>query len=171
MILAHARVPGKTILGNQICFRHVAAGGRALVVTLLTESHSRMLAQLQTLAFFDPTSVGSTLSYVAGYHALEKDGLNGLLVLLRQIVRDHNATFLMLDGLVTAGSMAASEVETKKFIHELQAFVELVGCTTLLLTGEDGAFKHYAPQTMVDGLLELRFELAAGGGGVAVNRR
>jgi circadian clock protein KaiC len=28
---------GKTILGNQICFRHVASGGRALFVTLLTE--------------------------------------------------------------------------------------------------------------------------------------
>ena len=39
---------GKTILGNQICFRHVAAGGRALFVTLLTESHARVITTLQT---------------------------------------------------------------------------------------------------------------------------
>jgi circadian clock protein KaiC len=29
---------GKTILGNQVAFAHVAAGGRAIFLTLLTES-------------------------------------------------------------------------------------------------------------------------------------
>ena len=157
MVLARPGA-GKTILGNQIRFGHVASGGRALVVTLLTESHSRLLAQLRSMAFFDPASVGSTLSYVAGFNALEKEGLTGLLALLRKVVRDHKATFLMIDGLVTAGAMAASEVETKKFLHELQVFVELVGCTTLLITGEAGLGEQYALRTMVDGLLELRLD-------------
>jgi circadian clock protein KaiC len=35
---------GKTIFGNQICFRHVEAGGRAIFLTLLTESHSRLIS-------------------------------------------------------------------------------------------------------------------------------
>ena len=55
--------------------------------------------------------------------------------------------------------MAESELETKKFIHELQAFVELVGCTTLLLTGESRNDEQYALRTMVDGLIELRCEV------------
>ena len=33
---------GKTILGNQLCFHHVAGGGQALYVTALSESHGRM---------------------------------------------------------------------------------------------------------------------------------
>lgn len=33
---------GKTILANQICYHHAAAGYRALYVTLLAESHARM---------------------------------------------------------------------------------------------------------------------------------
>jgi circadian clock protein KaiC len=149
---------GKTILGNQICFRHVAAGGRALIVTLLTESHSRLIAQLQNFSFYEPTCVGSTLSYVAGYQVLEKDKLKGLLVLLRTIVREHRATLLLIDGLVTVGSLADSELETKKFIHELQVFAELVGCTTLLLTGQTKLGEHYAMQTMVEGLIELHVD-------------
>ena len=157
MVLARPGA-GKTILGNQICFGHVASGGRAVVLTLLTESHSRLLAQLRPMRFFDPACIGSTLSYVAGFNALEKDGLKGLLALLRKVVRDHKATILVIDGLVTAGAMAASEVETKKFIHELQVFVELFGCTTLLLTGDAGLGEQYALRTMVDGLLELRLD-------------
>ena len=41
---------GKTILGNQICYQHAAAGGRALYATLLAESHARMLLHLGTSA-------------------------------------------------------------------------------------------------------------------------
>jgi circadian clock protein KaiC len=146
---------GKTILANQICFQHVGQGGRALFLTLLTESHSRLLSQLKDLTFFDPKHVGSTLSYVSGYQTLEKDRLKGLLVLLRKVVRDHKATFLVIDGMVATGAMAESGIETKKFVHELQVFVELIGCTTLLLTGEAAAHEQYALRTMVDGLLEL----------------
>ncbi|MEO8797744.1 MAG: ATPase domain-containing protein, partial [Polyangiaceae bacterium] len=149
---------GKTILGNQICFNHVATGGRAVFVTLLTESHSKLLAQLENLGFFDPKVVGDALTYVTAYQALEKDNLKGLLILLRKIVRDHDATMLVVDGIVTAGAMAESGVEVKNFIHELQAFVELVGCTTLLLTGPSEARNEYALRTMVDGLIELHLE-------------
>ncbi len=44
---------GKTILGNQIAFHHVASGGRVVYVTLLTESHARLFASIQHFAFFD----------------------------------------------------------------------------------------------------------------------
>jgi circadian clock protein KaiC len=157
--LIHAQPgSGKTILGNQICFAHVAGGGRAVFVTLLTESHSRLLAQLETLDFFDPNVVGSSLSYVTGYQALEKDKLPGLLALLRKVIRDQKATFLVIDGMVTAGTMADSAIETKKFIHELQVFAELFDCTTLLLTGTSEARDQYAFRTMVDGLIELHVD-------------
>jgi circadian clock protein KaiC len=149
---------GKTILGNQICFRHVAAGGRALFVTLLTESHSRLLASLQALEFFDPSCIGASLSYVTGYQVLEKEKLKGLLGLLRKIVRDHKATLLVIDGFIMGGPSGESELEAKKFVHELQVFAELVGCTTLLLTGASKNGDEYALRTMVDGLVELRHD-------------
>ena len=147
---------GKTILGSEIAFHHVAGGGRALFVTLLTESHSRLLAQLQSLSFFDAARVGVELSFVTGYQALEKDNLDDLLVLLRRLVRDHKATLLVLDGIVTAGAMAQTDLQRKEFVHELQVFVDLVGCTALLLAGPSELNEQYALRTMVDGLVELR---------------
>ena len=48
---------GKTTIGNQLCFAHVARGGRAAYVTLLGESHASMLRNLQTMGFFDASAI------------------------------------------------------------------------------------------------------------------
>jgi circadian clock protein KaiC len=146
---------GKTILGNQICFEHVRSGAKALYITLLTESHARLISSLREMGFFDPSFLANGLSYLSGYQALESEGLDGLLSLIRASVRDHQATFLVIDGLVTVTPNNGSHVALKKFIHELQIFVELMGCTTLLLTGARNGETNYAEQTMADGLIRL----------------
>jgi circadian clock protein KaiC len=147
---------GKTICANQICFQHVASGGRAVYLTLLTESHSRMLSSVEQFSFFDRTQLGAGLSYVSGYTTLEQDKLKGLLALVRQTVSEQKASFLVIDGLVALGSLGESEIETKKFIHELQVFIELIGCTAVVLMGATEGSESYALHTMVDGLLHMR---------------
>src|SRR5688572_6558879 len=77
---------GKTMLGNQVCYNHVADGGRALYVTLVAESHSRMLAHMRSLRFFQPDAVGDALYYISGYGVFDKEGLPGLLKMLRRLV-------------------------------------------------------------------------------------
>ena len=145
---------GKTILGNQICFHHAAAGGRALYVTLLAESHARMLLHLGTMRFFDASRLPDQVSYVSGLGALEGEGLPGLLSLLRREVAARKATVLVLDGMVAAEDRATSDTEFKKFIQELQAQVALHGCTAFLLTTAKG--QAVAPEhTMVDSIVEL----------------
>jgi len=146
---------GKTILGSQICFEHVRSGGKALYLTLLTESHARLISSLREMEFFEPSFLANGLSYLSGYQALESEGLEGLLSLIRGAVRDHQATFLVIDGLVTSTTNNGSNVALKKFIHQMQIFVELMGCTTLLLTGARNGETNYAEQTMADGLIRL----------------
>lgn len=147
---------GKTILANQIAFRHAADGGRVVYVSLLAESHARLFMHMENLEFFDATRITDCLHYVSGYTALEKDGLPGLLTLMRKEVQSRKATLLVLDGLVSAEAFAASQLEVKKFIHELQTIVSLVECTAFLLTSGSNAENRGAPEhTMVDGLIEL----------------
>lgn len=145
---------GKTILGNQICFHTIASGGRALFMTVLTESHSRMLAHLSTLSFFDPAPIGRTLHYLSGYSVLLAEGLTGLLKLLRQVIRDQAATVLVLDGLTNAEMIAGAPLEFKHFLHDLHAFTEVSGCTTFLLA-HDGELLQRPEHTMVDGVIAL----------------
>ncbi|HEX2573151.1 MAG TPA: ATPase domain-containing protein [Polyangia bacterium] len=149
---------GKTILANQLCFYHVAAGGRAMYITLLAESHARMLGHLQTFSFFSADAVGQTLKYINGFKAIENEGLAGLLQLLRGAVREHRATLLVLDGMMTASVLARSGTDYKKFINELQTWAGMYGCTVLFLTSADLDGAGQPEHTMVDGICELGLE-------------
>jgi circadian clock protein KaiC len=145
---------GKTIFGNQLCFNHAAAGHHAIYVTLLAETHDRMLQHMRTMSFFEPARIPDGIYYVNGFRVLEEDGIKGFIDLLRREIRTHNATLLVLDGLVGTEEASGSDREFRKFIHELQAHIAIEGCTALLLT--DGRPNEYHPEhTMVDGVIEL----------------
>jgi circadian clock protein KaiC len=153
-IIQGAPGSGKTIFANQVCFNHVKQGGRAIYVTLLSESHSRMLLNLRSMAFYDGTAIPNTLYYVSGFKMLEEEGLKALIDLIRREVRAHRASFLVLDGLVAAEETATSDREFKKFIHEVQVQATMLNCTVLLLTNGSGKVNH-PEHTMVDGLIDL----------------
>ncbi len=158
-IIQGAPGAGKTILCNQICYAHAATGGRALYVTLLSEQHERLLANLEQLSFFDERRVAREISYVSAFQLLERDGLAGLLTLLRREIVSHDASMLILDGLVAAEAYATTELELKKFIHELQMLAAAADCTMFLLTSSgtgDDTTDQRPEHTMVDGMISLR---------------
>ncbi len=149
---------GKTIFANQICFGHVATGGRALYVTLLAESHARMLQHLRNMSFFDEAAIPERISYISAFSELETNGLKGLVAILRKEMRARKATLLVLDGLLAASETAETSRDLKKFIHEMQTNATFHGCTVFLLTS--GASNGInAERTMVDGLIELEDRL------------
>jgi circadian clock protein KaiC len=148
---------GKTILANQICYGHVAEGGSAVYVTLLAESHSRMIQHLSTLSFFDVKAFPDKLAYISAFHDLESGGLKGLMGVLRREMRIRKVGVLVLDGLVAA-SEGSSDLDLKKFVHELQSIAVLQDCTVLLLTSGN-IHRMAAEHTMVDGLIEVEDRL------------
>lgn len=145
---------GKTIFANQVCYSQVAAGGRALYVTLLSEQHARMIANIRAMRFFDPAVIAHSLNYVSAFQALEREGLAGLLTLLRREIVAHRASVLVIDGLVAAEAYATSDLALKKFIHEVQMLSSAGDCTMFLLTSAPDA--TVSPEhTMVDGMIEI----------------
>jgi len=145
---------GKTVLANQISFNHVAAGGRVAFVTLLAESHTRMLQHLQPMSFYREEAIPDRLYYVSGFRILESEGLKGIVDLLRREIEGQRATLLVLDGFATTEESASSPREFKKFVHEVQAHAAALECTVLLLT--NGSERAVSPEyTMVDGVIQL----------------
>ena len=145
---------GKTLLGNQFCFSTVTQGGKAIYLTVLAESHARMVLHLQEMRFFRKEEVGRTLNYESGYAALKADGLAGLSRLIFRAVREHGATALVVDGLTAVEERAESRLAFREFLHGLCVHNALAGCTTLLLTGQrnDPADPQFA---LVDGVAIL----------------
>jgi circadian clock protein KaiC len=151
---------GKTILANQTCFSHAAAGGRAVYVTLLAESHSRLFAHLSRMAFFDESAIPDRVYYIGGYSTLEAGGLDSLVALIRGAIQKQKATLLVVDGLVSAQESSPTERAFKKFLHEVQTLADLTQCTVLLLTNAQRALGNFPEHTMVDGVLHLTDELS-----------
>lgn len=145
---------GKTILANQLSFNHARNGGKVLVATLLSESHERLFQYLSTLSFFDPTYIGAQIQFLSAFDTLQNEGLEEVVKLLRREIGRQKATVMVVDGLLNARNKAESQIDTKKFISELQGHAAFAGCTVLFLTSsrlDDGSPEH----TMVDGVIEI----------------
>jgi circadian clock protein KaiC len=152
---------GKTILGNQIAFHHCINGGKTVFVTLLAESHARMLLHLQDMTFFNEDVIGDCLVYLSFYSTMEEEGLGGLLKVLLKTIQEEKASLLVIDGLVSASVAARTPTDFKKFIHGLQVGVEALDCTAVLLTSPSQAGLPNTEHTMVDGVIELSDQLVS----------
>ena len=144
---------GKTIFANQVCFNHIRAhGGTCVYVTLLAESHAKMMMHLSTLSFFDVAAIPERMTYVSGYQSLKTQGPRGLIALARKSIKSLGATLLVIDGLQAIQQTCGNALEFDEFLHELQATTGMMGCTTLLLTV---AQRGPTDQIVADGVIEL----------------
>jgi circadian clock protein KaiC len=146
---------GKTTIANQICFHRAKSGDRALYVTLLAEYHSRMAQYLGGMSFFDETRIPDQLTYISGFRVMRSEGLGALLTMIRREIITRKASILVVDGLVAARRVAASDQAFNEFVHELQGIALSADCTVFMVTSAERGC-HSAPEhTMVDGILEL----------------
>ena len=150
---------GKTTLANQMAYNRAADGEKTLYVTMLAESHARMVQHMANQTFFRKSAVNAFVFYLSGYRELETEGLKGVLGLLRGELARSGATFLVVDGLVV--SAPGIDEGVRQFVHELQSLVTAMNCTCLVLTtGRGNALS--AEQTMVDGIFTLDDQLFRG---------
>lgn len=147
---------GKTITANQICFHWADQGQGCLYVTLLSESHDRLLENLENLDFYDADSV-ERIRYQSGFHTLEEEGLTGILRMLMEETRRYETCVLVLDGLFALQEKVNSDREFRLFMNQLQNLAHLTGNIVLLLTNSDRGTG--SPEyTMVDGWMEVAVE-------------
>ncbi len=145
---------GKTTLANQIAYTLARRETRTLYVTMLAESHSRMLQHMGGQLFFDHQEVNSKVFYMSGYRELEQGGLKSVVALLQGELARHRAGLLVIDGLVVGGPVSMSDDSVRQFVHELQSLVSAMSCTCLVLTSGNGNALS-AEQTMVDGIFSF----------------
>src|SRR5215218_8319278 len=125
---------GKTTLGNQLAYHHAAAGGRAVVATLLAETHDLMLANLASFTFFDASFVGERVAYLNLFDALE-EGLDAVSTAVRRVARETKASLLVVDGATVIEDISQSPLALRRFAQQLHTQAAVLGATTVLLTG------------------------------------
>jgi circadian clock protein KaiC len=157
-LLTGAAGVGKTILANQLCFHHIAAGGRAVYVTLVEEIHSQLFDNLAPFTFFSREPMNRTLHYFSGSAALDKEGLQGLLEMLKEIIPEQHTSLLVVDSLLMLETDLENKTSLQSFIKQLSAFVEVQGCTVVLLSYPSPDSLGDLLNILVDGVIELTVE-------------
>lgn len=150
---------GKTTMGNHFCFAAAERGEPAIYVTMLAETHGRMMLHLRTLKFFRPEQVGQGVFYLSGFATLNEGGADALLELLQRTIRQRKARVLVIDGINLVRERMASPVAFRQFLQALSATASLTECTVLLLSTEETQKTTDVEYAMADGILTLSADL------------
>ncbi|MBK4738386.1 ATPase domain-containing protein [Noviherbaspirillum pedocola] len=145
---------GKTTLACQIGFVQAQQGSKVLIVTLIAESHAKLLQHLANFAFFDEGLVGRQVLFFGGYPALAQGGLRELLHFLSTCLDQHKPDVMIIDGFRSVRESRPSDLVLSEFMHSLNALVAAMECTTFLLSPTEGNIAE-SENTLVDGLVEL----------------
>src|ERR1700761_150125 len=133
---------GKTILSSQIGFHRVSQGEKVLYMTLIAESHDKLLGHLKGLSFFDEKAVAQQMLFVSGYHELMQDGLDGFLKLIASSIYDYRPSLMIIDGFRSAREPTKTELAPPKYTHKLNPPPPPTTSTTSLLAPLSGNEPH-----------------------------
>ncbi|GGI21638.1 ATPase domain-containing protein [Oxalicibacterium faecigallinarum] len=145
---------GKTTLACQMGFAHAKKGEKVLILTLIAESHAKMINHVSNFSFYDETLIGNQIMFHGAYPSLARGGLRELLKLITASLSEQKPSILLVDGFRSIRNSSPSDLDLSEFMHSLNSLVASMGCTTFLLSPIEGNIPD-SENTLVDGLIEL----------------
>ncbi|OEZ99580.1 circadian clock protein kinase KaiC [Duganella phyllosphaerae] len=145
---------GKTTLACQIGYHHAHQGKKVLILTLIAETHGKMLNHLSSFSFFDEQLVGDRIVFIGAYPDLLKGGLRQLLKSIAATLGEQRPDIMIIDGFRTVRDAKPTDVALSEFMLSLNSLVSTMRCTTFLLSPTEGNVAD-SENTLVDGLIEL----------------
>lgn len=146
---------GKTILSQQIAFQQAKSGASVLCLTLLSESHEKMLSNLAELSFFDVSLVSNQIQYLSLYNEVEREGAKGFVVAGRRAVLKHKAQLVIVDGVSSLRDFAQNKQEFRKILFDFNTQLSALGCTVLLLVDDELAPEKAPEYAIADSIVKL----------------
>lgn len=125
---------GKTILATQVLFHHASRGKRVLILTLLTEASSKLIAHLASLDYFDHEVLGDRMSILNIEQMLEGQGLEEVLSEIRHTVMEDQVEFLLVESVHSLDALIEDVAAVQRFIFQLGSSMFQLGCTTIMVT-------------------------------------
>jgi circadian clock protein KaiC len=155
---------GKTILSQQICFRHASPEQRILFLSTLSEPTAKTLLYMKPFDFFDPERMeDGSFEFVDLSEVLCNEGLEQATAAVLQHLRRVKPAFLVIDSFKVFDDLATSPAELRRFTYELAINLLAWECTTLLV-GEhfDGEAELNPLMAIADAFISLTQREAEG---------
>ena len=110
---------GKTILAQQYVFRNGRPDRPAVYFSTVSEPLEKIVRFGQSLEFFDPAAIGTSVFYEDLGTILNRDGLPGVVEQIGRAIRERRPAVIVIDSFKALQAYADGYGEFRKFLHEL----------------------------------------------------
>jgi circadian clock protein KaiC len=153
---------GKTILAQQYLFHNATADRPALYLSTVSEPLDKILRYGQTLDFFDPAALGTSVIYENVGQQLNDDGLPGALERISDLLKQRRPGLLVIDSFKALRAFASDAGIFRRFLHELAGRLSAMPVTCFWVGEYDDAETSDAPEFAVaDTILALSVDRTA----------
>ena len=126
---------GKTIVAQQYVFRNGTPERPSVYFSTVSEPLEKLLRFGQTLDFFDPGAIGTSVFYEDLGDTLNKDGLAGLTERMAAVLRERRPGLIVIDSFKALNAFSTDPGEFRRFLHEFAGRLS-VSPTASLWVGE-----------------------------------
>jgi circadian clock protein KaiC len=154
---------GKTILAQQYVFHNASTDRPAIYLTTVSEPLDKILRYGQSLDFFDPSALGTSVIYDDLGRTLNEDGLAGALTSITELLKQHRPGLLVIDSFRALRTYAADPETFRGFLHELAGRLSVLPVTSFWVGEYSSTDTSDAPEFAVaDAIVSLGTEREAG---------
>ncbi len=157
-LIAGAPGTGKSVLSQQVAFHKARMGHKVLYLTLLSESHEKMLVNLQGFSFYEEAFVGDRITYISLYQDIATGGVQRFAAVAREAVLKSSARLVIMDGISSLRDFAPSRGDLRKSLFDFNAQLSLLGCTTILIVDDELSVQNSPEYAIADNILRLHFK-------------
>src|SRR5436305_5100388 len=121
---------GKTILAEQFIFHNASAQRPGVYLSTVSEPLEKILRYGQSLAFFDPETIGTSVFFDDLGQTLNDGGLDDVLAHLRALITERRPGMIAIDSFKALSAYAANPQAFRHFLHELAGILTALATTT-----------------------------------------
>lgn len=168
ILLAGSCGTGKTILSEQFLFKGAKDYDEVGIYISLSEPSDKILRNLEPFSFYDPELVDSgkikflDITEDARLVNLEPLTVSGIINMIASIIRDTEATRVVIDSITGICNSLGSEKKVREFIFELGLQLNYLNCTTILISEVPPMTHQYSiygvEEFIADGVILLGFQ-------------
>jgi circadian clock protein KaiC len=153
---------GKTILAQQYLFHNATRERPALYLSTVSEPLEKILRYGQSLEFFDPSVLGTSVAYEDLGLVLNDGGLPAILDRITELLKHRRPGLMVIDSFKALAVYADDAEAFRRFLHDLAGRLSALPLTSFWVGEYDGADASDAPEFAVaDAILSLSTDRTA----------
>jgi len=140
---------GKTILAQQFLFHNATVARPAVYLSTVSEPLDKILRYGQSLTYFDPAAIGSSVIYHDLSQTLNASGLPGVLDRITDLLKQLRPGLIVIDSFKALKDYPAEPGMFYRFLHDLAGRLSALPITSFWIGEYDGFAASDAPEFAV----------------------